>query len=68
MFQVLAANLAMGVVLWWFGGGIEAWLEFGAWERAVRLGACVVGGAAIYFAALWAGGLRYAELRQLAGK
>ena len=58
----------MGAALWWFGGGIDAWLGYGAWERALRLSACVVGGAAIYFAALRVSGLRYAQLRQLAGK
>jgi putative peptidoglycan lipid II flippase len=68
MLQVLIANLAMGAGLWWLGGGIDAWLGYGAWERALRLGACVLGGAAVYFAALWVVGLRYAELRQLAGK
>jgi putative peptidoglycan lipid II flippase len=68
MLQVLIANLAMAAALWWLGGGIEAWLEYSAGERAWRLSACVVGGAAVYFAALRAGGLRYAELRQLAGK
>jgi putative peptidoglycan lipid II flippase len=67
-FQVLVANLVMGVALWWCGGGLEAWLAYGAWERALRLGACVVGGAAVYFAALWASGLRYAQLRHIAGK
>jgi peptidoglycan biosynthesis protein MviN/MurJ (putative lipid II flippase) len=68
MLQVLIANLAMAAALWWLGGGTDAWLDYGAGERALRLSACVAGGAAVYFAALRVSGLRYAELRQLAGK
>ncbi|HSC06878.1 MAG TPA: hypothetical protein VLD59_08645, partial [Steroidobacteraceae bacterium] len=67
-FQVLAANLVMGAVLWWLGAGLDAWLAYGAWERAMRLGACVLAGGAVYFAALWVGGLRYAELLHIARK
>jgi putative peptidoglycan lipid II flippase len=67
-FQVLAANLVMGGALWSLAGGIDTWLAYGAWERAMRLGVCVLAGAVVYFAALWAAGLRYAELRHIARK
>jgi putative peptidoglycan lipid II flippase len=66
--QVLAANLLMGLVLWWLAGGTGDWLALRAWERAMRLGVCVVGGAAVYFAALWLSGLRPDELRAIARK
>jgi putative peptidoglycan lipid II flippase len=66
--QVLLANIAMGLALWWSGGGLERWLEYGAWERAWRLGACVAGGAAVYFAVLWLTGFRQQEHIHLARK
>ncbi len=56
--QVLAANVAMGLLLWWLGGGVQTWLGFSASERVMRLGVCVVGGAVVYFAALWVSGMR----------
>ncbi len=67
-FQVLAANLAMALVLWWLGGAIRGWLELGPWERALRLATCVAGGAAVYFATLWLAGLRHGDLREIARK
>jgi putative peptidoglycan lipid II flippase len=66
--QVLVANVVMGLALWWLAGEVESWLSFRAWERAWRLGACVTGGAAVYFAALWLAGFRQQALRHLAGK
>jgi putative peptidoglycan lipid II flippase len=63
--QILIANLVMAVGLWWAAGEIPIWLALPGWERAVRLAACVGGGAALYFAVLWIGGIRIAELRRL---
>lgn len=66
--QVLSANLVMATGLWWLAGATQEWLAAGAWERALRLSACVAGGAAAYFATLWITGLRYADLRYGARK
>ena len=63
--QVLIANLAMAIGLWWAAGELRSWLDLGGWERALRLGGCVGGGAAVYFAVLWVTGVRFAELRRL---
>jgi putative peptidoglycan lipid II flippase len=61
--QMLAANLAMAAFLWWAGGH---WADWAAWRASVRiahLGFCVLGGGAVYGAALWITGLRYRDLR-----
>jgi putative peptidoglycan lipid II flippase len=63
--QVLVANLAMAIGLWWAAGDLETWLGLSAWQRALRLAGCVGGGAAAYFAVLWLSGIRFAELRRL---
>lgn len=65
VLQIVLANLAMALVLWWASGGVPGWLELGAWARALRLGACVVGGAIVYFAVLWLAGMRMQELRRI---
>jgi hypothetical protein len=44
-------------------GDTATWLALSAWERALRLAACIVGAAAAYFAALYLAGLRLAQMR-----
>ncbi len=66
--QVVIANVVMAIGLWWFAGGIQGWLDLGAWERALRLGVGVVGGAAVYFATLWVTGVRHTDLRSITRK
>jgi putative peptidoglycan lipid II flippase len=63
--QVLIANLAMAISLWWAAGEIEYWLELGPSARALRLGSCVAGGAFVYFAMLWILGVRVGEIRRM---
>jgi putative peptidoglycan lipid II flippase len=63
--QVLIANLAMAIFLWYSAGNLEIWLDLSGWQRALRLAVCVGGGAAVYFAALWLAGIRFAQLRRL---
>jgi putative peptidoglycan lipid II flippase len=61
--QIALANLAMAAFLWWSGG---AWSDWAAWHAAAKVGRlalCVLGGGAVYGAALWLVGLRYADLR-----
>jgi putative peptidoglycan lipid II flippase len=63
--QVLIANLAMAIFLWYSAGELEIWLDLSGWQRAQRLAVCVGGGAAVYFAVLWLAGIRFAQLRRL---
>jgi putative peptidoglycan lipid II flippase len=61
--RVLAANLAMGGALAWLAHDLERWMRLGALQRAGLLLASVTAGAAVYFAILWACGMRLADLR-----
>jgi putative peptidoglycan lipid II flippase len=61
--QVVAANAAMALFLWWSAGAWSAWPEWHFTERLWRLAACVLGGGAVYFAILWACGLRWQDIR-----
>jgi putative peptidoglycan lipid II flippase len=63
--QVLSACLAMAAFLWWFSGEWAAWNGLGAAARLWRLSLAVGGGAAVYFAVLWLGGLRPSHLKSL---
>ena len=63
--QVLVANLVMAIGLWWAAGELGGWLDLGAWQRALRLGGCVAGGAIVYFAVLRVVGVRFRELRRI---
>jgi len=61
--QIVLANLAMALFLWWAAGSWADWPEWRAMARIVRLGLCVAGGGAVYGATLWLAGLRYRDLR-----
>ena len=61
--RVLFANAVMAALLLWLGGDTLDWLALPAWERALRLAACVLGAAATYFAALYLSGMRLAQMR-----
>jgi putative peptidoglycan lipid II flippase len=61
--QVAAANVAMAAFLWWAAGDWSDWSTWAAHDRVLRIALCVAGGAALYFAVLWALGLRYRDLR-----
>ncbi|HEY7752176.1 MAG TPA: murein biosynthesis integral membrane protein MurJ, partial [Steroidobacteraceae bacterium] len=63
--QVLFGSLAMAAFLWWFSGDWSAWNGLRPAERAWRMGLAVAGGAAVYFAALAASGLRPRHLKSL---
>jgi putative peptidoglycan lipid II flippase len=60
--RILAANLAMAGLLVWLGGDLQEWLDASVRERVLRCALCVVGGAGVYFAALYGLGLRYRHL------
>jgi putative peptidoglycan lipid II flippase len=61
--QLLLANLAMALFLWWAAGAWDTWTQWSALIRIGRLTACVLGGAFIYGAVLWLMGLRPRDLR-----
>ena len=61
--RVVAACTVMGVLLAWLAGDPSRWVVMPAWTRAGHLAVCVVAGATAYFAALFAFGLRRADLR-----
>jgi putative peptidoglycan lipid II flippase len=61
--QVAAASAIMGAALWWYAGSLERWLAMTTWHRVLQTTICVVGGAAVYFAALLLVGLRPRHLQ-----
>lgn len=61
--RVAVANAAMGVLLVWFAGDLQQWVERGFVERVGMCAAGIVAGAAVYFATLFLLGLRYRDLR-----
>ena len=63
LLQVLVGNLLMGVFLWIVAGDTGRWMAMRTLERMQWTLLLVAGGAAIYFATLFALGLRVAQLR-----
>jgi len=63
LLRVLAANLAMGALLLWLAGDTLVWAQMPFIERALRCGGGILLGAAVYFAVLFALGLRTGDLR-----
>jgi putative peptidoglycan lipid II flippase len=63
LLRVLAANVAMAVLLWWLAADIGSWTSMGALQRALRCAIGISAGAGLYFAVLFATGLRYGDLR-----
>jgi putative peptidoglycan lipid II flippase len=64
--QLLSALAAMGIALWFMTGDTVHWLQGSVWGRAARLTAIVVAGAVVYFATLWACGVRLAQFAKRA--
>ncbi len=60
--QVLAASGAMGLLLYWAAGDLDAWLAAGAAQRARHLAALVVSGAGVYLLMLYVVGIRPRQL------
>lgn len=66
-FLKLGAALAlMGAGLWFGMGAEQGWLDRSGWTRILHLAALVAGGAALYFAALFALGFRLKDFSRRA--
>jgi len=61
--QVVGASAAMAAFLWWASGDWSAWTDLRVLERVLRIGGCVAGGAAVYFAVLALMGARPGDFR-----
>jgi peptidoglycan biosynthesis protein MviN/MurJ (putative lipid II flippase) len=53
----------MGGMLWWLAGDTAHWATMAFLQRIVRGGGYIALGAALYFAVLYATGMRYRHLR-----
>jgi putative peptidoglycan lipid II flippase len=60
--RIAVSNALMAAVIWWMSGDLQSWLAVGAMERVWRCALCVAAGAAVYFASLYALGMRYRHL------
>jgi putative peptidoglycan lipid II flippase len=58
LLKLLVALYLMGGALWWVTGAERDWLALGTAAKCVRLTWVIAVGAAVYFASLWAMGLR----------
>jgi putative peptidoglycan lipid II flippase len=58
LFKLVAALTAMGLLLWLGTGEVSEWIAYDFRQRIAHLAGLVLGGAAIYFAALWLLGIR----------
>lgn len=61
-FRVVAATVVMGVLVVFLAGPLTDWLAPGEWRRVGHLAGVLLGAMAVYFAALFALGLRYRHL------
>jgi putative peptidoglycan lipid II flippase len=61
--QVTISSALMALALRWLAGDLDRWLAMHTWERAMQTLLCVLAGALVYFAALFAVGTRPADLR-----
>jgi putative peptidoglycan lipid II flippase len=60
--RIVVANVVMAGVLLWMAGDLAGWMAASSLERVWRCALCVGAGAGVYFAALYALGLRYRHL------
>jgi putative peptidoglycan lipid II flippase len=59
----MAASLLMAAFLYWGGGDLQEWMAMGGWDRVSWLVLLVFAAAGIYFAALFALGVRLRHFR-----
>ncbi len=65
--KLLVALYLMGGALWWLGGSKADWVTMGNVAQITRLLGLVVLGALVYFASLWAMGIRLKDFAKRAG-
>jgi putative peptidoglycan lipid II flippase len=65
LLRVVVANLVMGALLYWLAGDTLAWTHMSFMGRVLRCGGGIALGAAVYFAVLFALGVRYRDLRSV---
>ena len=58
LLQLLLANLAMAALLLWGSADTAQWIDWSAWTRIGQLALWITAAAALYFAALFAVGVR----------
>ncbi len=63
LFQLTVANVAMGVLLYYFAPAAPDWLAAGLWDRVTWMAMLVVGGGAVYTVVLVVLGLRPRHLK-----
>ena len=61
--RLLTANTLMGVSVWALSPELTVWLEWGAKDRVLALGALMALAGGAYFGSLWLSGLRVSHLR-----
>jgi putative peptidoglycan lipid II flippase len=61
LFKLAVALYLMGGVLWYGMGSEASWFEITTTMRVVKLAVLIAGAAAVYFASLWAMGLRFRD-------
>lgn len=59
----LVASAAMGVMLYILGGALDSWVSMELWDKIWRLLLLIISGAAVYFVALLALGIRISHFR-----
>jgi len=59
MGRIVVANAVMGGALLWMGGDMDSWMAAGSAARVGRCALCIGAAAGLYFAVLYALGLRY---------
>jgi putative peptidoglycan lipid II flippase len=64
--RILIACIVMGALLWWMSGDLAHWLAMPQWQRVWRCLAGIAAAALLYFAVLFALGVRYKDLRTAA--
>lgn len=68
LLQVAIAALTMAGLLLWLGPGFEWWVTSARLERVAWLGGLIAGAAAVYFAVLFAVGIRWRDLYEGRGR
>jgi putative peptidoglycan lipid II flippase len=63
LLRVIAGNVAMAALLYQLAGSLDTWMAMHFAERLLRCASGIAAGAAVYFAVLFALGLRYRDLR-----